>query len=158
MHTDEATYMLRDLLDDIWRVPEVPCVELDSERRMVGLVEQLDRFAERRDHRPVLAPDAVDRLEPDAHARALRLVADRTQPFDDRVSVLTGPGETNDAGRMKRGEPVHGRADRIDARTWVVWSLHQRQRQDRGNRRDRRRGSETGCSEQLERFRVASIR
>ena len=64
---------------------------------MVGLVQQLRCLAERRDHRPVLPADTVDRLESDAHAGPLRLVADRAQPADDRVAVLTGSRQADDA-------------------------------------------------------------
>src|SRR5262249_26367342 len=76
MDADEAADVPSDLVEDIWRVPQMPRVELDAERGMVGVVEQLDRVAERRDHRPVLPADAVDRLEADAPAPTFRLVAD----------------------------------------------------------------------------------
>src|SRR5204863_3229979 len=103
----ETTHMAPDLLEHLWRVPQVPGVELHPERRMVGLVEQRSRLRERRDERPVLAADTVDRLEADAHSHALRLAGDRTQAFDDGVAVVTRPGETDDSARMKRSEAMN---------------------------------------------------
>jgi hypothetical protein len=93
---------------------------------MVSVFEQLDRIAERRDHRPVLAADTVDRLEPDPHARPLCLAADCSQPFDDCPTVVTGPGQAHDAARLELGEAMHGRTDRVDPLAWILRSLHQR--------------------------------
>ena len=70
------------------RVPEVPAVELDAERRPVGVLEELDGLGKGGDHRPVLPADAVDRLQTDAHTGRAGLVADRPQPFDDGVAIV----------------------------------------------------------------------
>ena len=66
-------------------------------------------------HRPVLPTDAVDRLEPDAHARTRRFVSDRAQALDDGVAIVARSRQAHDAELgSNRREPVHRCADRVD--------------------------------------------
>src|SRR6266446_4765301 len=105
----------------------VPAVELDAECGTVDVFEELDRLGERRDHRPVLPADAVDRLEADAHAGAGRFLTDRAQPFDDGVAILARPCQANDTARLERGEAVYGCAHRLDSLLGLIRPGHQRQ-------------------------------
>ena len=71
VHAGEAVQLSGDVVVERRRVPEVPDVELDPERRRIARVaEQVDRLGDRRDDRPELTAVALVRLEPDAHARA----------------------------------------------------------------------------------------
>src|SRR3954470_7249360 len=148
---DEAIDVLRDLVEDIWRVPQVPRVELDPQRRMIGLVEQLHGLTDRGDHRPVLAPDPVHGLEADPHPGALRLVRDRPQAGHHRVPVVAGTCEADDAAGPKRRETAHGGADRIDSLVRIGRPFHQRQGENRGDDRHGRRPTQPRGVESLQR-------
>src|ERR1700675_2001146 len=95
-----------DFLDEPGGVPDVPAVEVDAERGPARVIQQIDRFGEGRDHRPVLGADAIDRLETDAQTESCGFLAYRLQPFDDRVAILTRPSQANDAAGLERGETV----------------------------------------------------
>jgi hypothetical protein len=67
MDPDETADLAFDVVVERRRVPKVPRVELDPERRRVPRVaDQLHRFGDRRDERPLSATDALVGLEPDA--------------------------------------------------------------------------------------------
>ena len=56
MDAGEVVCVTLDLVVQVRRVPEVPHVELDPERGRVSRVaDQLDRFGDRGDERPLLA-------------------------------------------------------------------------------------------------------
>src|SRR5207244_6368528 len=115
---------------------EVPRVELETEGGPVGGFEQLDRLGDRRDDRPVLTADTVDRLEPDAYACSLGLGTDRAEALDDhlpcsvRIPGLSRAGQADDAARPDGRKPVERRADGLDPLLPLVGAPHERQRAD----------------------------
>ncbi len=131
MDAVDAVSVAGDLLDRLApQVPDVvhqPCVR-------ARLVDELRRLVERAHGRPELGELALNRLERDADAARAALVGDRANAFEDRVAVVAGAGEEEDAGGLERCEPADPRANRLDALAWIVGAFHERQRQDRGHR------------------------
>src|SRR5207244_9209008 len=96
VHGADELGVLADVVVQRLRVPEVPDVEGDPERGLRRLLHEVDRLAKRRRDRPLLRTDALERLEPDAHAVRLRLAADPAEAVDD------------DAPRLALGPPERG--------------------------------------------------
>src|SRR5438034_4028348 len=142
VHADESLRLAPDVVEQGLGVPEVPRVELQAERPAIGGLDEVDRFGDRRDDRPVLSADPVDRLEPDANTGALGLGADRPETVDDELAglvwlaVLRRSRPADDTARPERREPVQRRADRLDPCLRVLRAFQERQREDRGDRRD----------------------
>jgi hypothetical protein len=127
----------------------VPHVELDPDRIRADLVDQLRGLAERVHDRPALDALALERLEREPPAEAFRLARDLAQAGDDGRAVA-GAGQRDDAARAERGEPLERGEDRVDALARVLRAGQQRQRVDRRDRGDRRRGAEPARAEAVE--------
>jgi hypothetical protein len=104
----------------------------------------------------MLGPDAIHRLEPHPYSGSYRLVADHAQSVDDRLTVVSRPREADDSAGPKRRQPMKRCADRLDPLLRIGRALQQRQGQDRRHCRDRRRGTEAGCLQLLQRLAVAA--
>src|SRR5579884_331416 len=161
----EAADVLGDVVEDAGRVPQVPRVELDAERRRVaGVPDQLDRLPERGDDRPLRRVEALVGLERDRQPEALRLAGERAQAVGDgrprvvRVAAGAGAGQADDPGRPERREPLERGAERLHAGGGSVGAAKERQGQDRRDRGHRRGRGEAARLEELERLGVAAVR
>jgi hypothetical protein len=128
----------------------VPGVELDPDRVRADLVDQLDRVAERVHDRPVLDPLPLEGLEREPQVQARGFGADLAEALDDGRTVARA-GQADDAGRVEGGEAVERAEDRGDPLARVVRARQERQRVDRGDRRDGGRRPEAARLEALER-------
>jgi hypothetical protein len=156
VNAGEAIDVRGQMALDVGRVPEVPEVDHDPDVGEPGFVEQLQRLRDRADERQSVALGDVDRLETQADARAAGCGGDAAQPADDegtRLVLVPRPGragEAEDAVRLKGGEAVHRRADRLDPLLDVVRAFDDAVRQDRRDGRHAVRRLQPGGPERLE--------
>ena len=121
MDAGDAVDVRRDVVEHGRRVPEVPGVELEPERRAAARVcDQLEGGGDRARDRPLLAAVRLVGLEREPRPGEVGLGRERAQCADDDLTSRIGieacsrPGQADDAGGAERGQPVDRGADRVD--------------------------------------------
>ena len=133
--------------------PKVVRIGHEPDLRKVGIVQQPERVGDPVDERHGLVLRRMGGLEPQPHACVVGGRCDLVKSGDDdrtRARVDCRPRQHEDALRLVCGEPVHARAERVDAVARLGRTFHPReaQRKDRRHGRHATRDAESGLTDE----------
>src|SRR5947209_3154041 len=105
VHSGDERRVPLDLVEEVRRAPEMPHVELDTERRRADPFDDRRGVAERARDRPVLEALALERLQGDAQADLLGFGDHLAQP-SERCLPLARACDAEHGGGLEGREPV----------------------------------------------------